>query len=60
MRFPLFLFFCLVPWALLLFLGTGLGGGQREACNEPPLRGLWTGKPGKMYAAMVYIGQMRV
>jgi len=30
------------------------------ACNEPPPRGLRTGKPGKMYAAMIYIGRMRV
>ena len=44
--------------AFISFLGTGLGGGQREACNEPPLRGLRTGKPGKMYAAKIYIGRM--
>ena len=59
-RFPLFLSLCQVPWTRLLFLGTGLGGGQRGACNEPPLCGLRTGKPGKMYAAMIYIGRMRV
>ena len=58
MRFPLFLSLCQVPWArLFLFLGQA---GQREACNEPLLRGLRTGKPGKMYAAMTYIGRMRV
>ena len=48
------------PWAHLLFLGTSQGGGQRGACNEPPARGLRTGKLGKMYAAMIYIGRMRV
>ena len=26
---------------------------KRGACNEPPLRGLRTGKPGKRYAAMI-------
>jgi len=41
-------------------LGTGLGGGRRGACNVPPLRGLRTGKLGKMYAAMIYIGRTRV
>jgi len=46
--------------AFISFLGTGLGGGQREACNEPPLRGLRRGKPGKMYTAMIYRGRMRV
>jgi len=30
------------------------------ACNEPPPRGLRTGKPDKMYAAMIYIGRTRV
>jgi len=33
---------------------------QGGACNEPPPRGLRTGKLGKMYAAMIYIGRMRV
>ena len=31
-----------------------------KSCNEPPPRGLRTGKRGKMYAAMIYIGRMRV
>ena len=35
-------------------------GGQRGACNVPPPRGLRTGKLGKIYAAMIYIGRMRV
>jgi len=32
-----------------------LGSLQRAA-----LRGLWTGKPDKMYATMIYTGRMRV
>jgi len=39
------------------------GPGRRAkggACNEPPPRGLRTRKLGKMYAAMIYIGRMRV
>jgi len=46
-------------WFLNL-LGKGLGGGQRGACNVPPPRGQRTGKPGKIYAAMIYIGRTRV
>ena len=42
------------------FLWDRPGGGQRGACNEPPPRGLRTGKPGKMYAAMMNIGRTRV
>jgi len=42
------------------FLGQAWAEGKRGACNERPLRGLRTGKPGKMYAAMIYIGRMRV
>ena len=34
-------------------LGTGLGGGQRGACNVPPPRGQRARKAGKMYAAIV-------
>ena len=54
------LFLCSFFGAHLLFHGTGLGGGRRGAYNVPPPRGLRTGKPGKMYAAMIYIGRMRV
>jgi len=54
------IFLCSFFGAHLLFLGTGLGGGRRGACNVPPPRGLRTGKPGKMYAAIIYIGRMRV
>jgi len=50
----------LSPWCALHLLGTGLGGGQRGACNVPPPRGLRTGKLCKMYAAMIYIGRMRL
>jgi len=46
--------------AFISFLATGQAGGQREACNEPPLHGLRTGKPGKMYAAIIYRGRMLV
>jgi len=57
------LFLCHFPlwflWCAPIF-GTGLGGGRRGAGNVPPPRGLRTGKPGKMYAAMIYIGRMRV
>ena len=42
------------------FSGQAWGEGKRGACNEPLLRGLRTGKLGKMYAAMIYIGRMRV
>jgi len=50
----------------------GVGGGSYRcsyprlpswpwgACNVPPPRGLRTGKLGKMHAAMIYIGRMRV
>jgi len=41
-------------------LGQAWAEGKRGACNVPPPRGLRTGKPGKMYAAMIYIGRMRV
>jgi hypothetical protein len=41
-------------------LGTGLGRGQRGACNVPPSRGLRTGKPDSLYLAMIYLGRMRV
>ena len=34
-------------------LSLGRAEGTRGACNEPPLRGLRTGKLGKMYAAMI-------
>jgi len=46
------------PWCVPHFLATC--GGQRGACNVPPPRGLRMGKPGKLYAAMIYIGRMRV
>jgi len=59
-RVALFLGPFLCSFLNLLSLGTGLGGRQRGACNAPPPRGLRTGKPGKMYAAMIYIGRMRV
>jgi len=48
-----------IPLDASTFSGDRPGGGQRGACNEPPPRGLLTGKPGKMYA-MIYIGRMRV
>jgi len=41
---PFVLSFVTFLGAHLLFLGTGLGGGQRGACNVPPLRGQRTGK----------------
>jgi len=37
-------FLCDFLGAHLLFLGTGLGGGQRGACNVPPSRGKRMGK----------------
>jgi len=49
-----------ISWCAPHLPGTGLGGGRRGACNVPPPRGLRTGKLGKMYAAMIYIGRMRV
>ena len=36
-----------------IFLGQALAEGKRGTCNEPPPRGLRTGKPGKMHAAMI-------
>jgi hypothetical protein len=36
-------FFCLFLDAAFIFRGIGLGGGQREACNEPLARGQWRG-----------------
>jgi len=46
-RFHLFSFTFSVPlsfpWCASLLLGTDLGGGQREACDAPPLRGQRTG-----------------
>ena len=53
-------FLCLFLWTHLLSLGKGLGGGQKGACDEPAPRGLRPGKLGKMYAAMIYLGRMRV
>jgi len=55
-RFPLFLPFVNFLGRLYCFLGQAWAEGKRGACNEPPLRGLLTGKLGKMYAAMIYIG----
>jgi len=48
-------FFCyfLCDFLGRIYLGTGLGGGQRGACNVPPPRGQRTGKTDKMYAAIV-------
>ena len=47
------------PWCdAALRLGTGLGGGQRGACNEPPLRGQRTGN-GLYILAIISIGRMR-
>ena len=60
MRFPLFLPFVNFLGRVYSFLGQAWAEGKRGACNERPLRGLRTGKPGKMYAAMIYIGRMRV
>jgi len=40
----------------LLSLGTVLGGGQRGVCNVPSPCRLRTGKLGKMYTAMIYMG----
>jgi len=59
------LFLCFFPLSISLgastFLrGTGLGGGQRGACNEPPLRGQRTGKRTVHILAMISIGRMRV
>jgi len=42
-----FVFRLLFPWCASHLLGTGLGGGQRGACNVPPLRGQRTGKIGQ-------------
>ena len=60
MHFPLFLPFVNFLGRLDFFMGQAWAEGKRGACNEPPLRGLRTGKLGKMYAAMIYIGRMRV
>jgi len=38
----------------------GPGGGHKGSLQRAAERGLRTGKPGKMYAAMIYIGRMRV
>jgi len=57
-RFPLFLPFVDFLGRVYSFLGQAWAEGKRRACNEPPLRGLQTGRPGKMYAAMICIGQM--
>ena len=48
------------PWCASQLLGTGLGGGQRGACNVPPLRGLRTGKRTVNTLAMISLGRMRV
>jgi len=66
-RFPLFFplsspwvfpcgydFICFVPH----FLGTGLGGGQRGACNVPPPRGQQTGGMDNWRAAIVYVDRL--
>ena len=53
-------FLCDFFGAPSIFLGQAWAEGKRGACNVPPPRGLRTGKPGKMYAAMIYIGRMRV
>ena len=47
MRFPVFLPFVNFLGRVYSFLGQAWAEGKRGACNEPPLRGLWTGKPGK-------------
>ena len=45
---------------VLFFIGTGLGGGQRGACNEPLRADCGQENRIKMYTAMIYIGRMRV
>jgi len=57
-RFPLFLPFVNFLRRVYSFLGQAWAEGKRGACNKLPLQR--TGKPGKMYAAMIYIGRMRV
>jgi hypothetical protein len=58
-------FFCsslCLPFVISLvrfyFLGTGLGGGQREACNEPQSRGQRTGNG--QFVATISIGRTRI
>jgi len=53
-RFPLFLPFVNFLGRIYSLLGQAWAEGKRGACNEPPLRRLRTGKPGKMYAVMIF------
>jgi len=55
--FPLSFSFVVSLVRTFYFLGQAWAEGEGELAM---CRGLRTGKPGKMYAAMIYIGRMRV
>jgi len=48
------------PWCAVITSGTGPGGGNKGSLQRAASRGLRTGEPRKVYAAMIYIGRMRV
>jgi len=57
----LLLFFPLsIPLVRNNVVREGPGGGHKGSLQRAASRGLRTGKLGKMYAAMIYIGGMRV
>ena len=59
--FSLCHFLCHFPWCAVISSGTGPpGGGYKGNLQRAASRGLRRGEPGKMYAAMIYIGRMRV
>jgi len=59
-RFPFVLSFVDFLGRIYSFLGQVWAESKRGVCNEPSPRRLRTGKLGKMHAAMMYIGCMRV
>jgi len=56
--FPLSVFGDLFGMAYITSFGTGLGRGQRGACNMSPSCGLRTANLGSVYLA-IYLGRMR-
>ena len=60
MWFPFVISFVTLLGAHSFLRGQGQAEGTRGACNEPPRADCGQENRVKMYAAMIYIGRMRV